>query len=112
MPPDNVNDFDLSHYEVTITGPSTNLTVGCIDTSTIFTLNLDATMDDNITVNVRINIMAITQCGQRGIATESTNGMVLPLRKCILSNSFEVTLKISVLLLIALLPIAMILPVP
>ena len=111
MPPDNINDFDLSHYEVTITGPST---VGCIDTSTIFTLNLDATMDDtedNATVNVSINVVAINQCGQRGIATESTNGMVLPLRKCI-SNSSEVTLKTSALLWVALLLIAMILPAP
>ncbi|MCG8626384.1 MAG: hypothetical protein MJE68_30845, partial [Proteobacteria bacterium] len=114
IPPDNINNFDLSHYEVTVTGPSANLTVGCIDTSTTFILNLGATMDDtedNATVNVRINVVAVNQCGQRGIATESTNGMVLPLRKC-MSNSSEVTLKMSAILWVALLSIAMILPAP
>ena len=61
--------------------------------------------EDNATVNVSINVVAVNQCGQRGIATESTNGMVLPLRKCI-SNSSEVTLKISALLWVALLTLA------
>jgi hypothetical protein len=85
------------------------LTRRCIDTSTI--IPLDATNDDDVTVDV--NIVAVNQCGQRGTATEST-GMVQQLRKCRspVPNSSEVALKISALLWAALLLIAMILPAP
>lgn len=115
-PPDNINNFDLSHYEVTITGPNTNLTVRCIDTSTFFRLNLDAATDDTVTVEVMISIVAVNQCGQRGIAVESTCTSMVQLKKCQspvpAPNSSEFALKVSVSLWAALLLVAMILPPP
>ena len=104
MPPDNINKFDLSHYEVTVTGPSTNLTMRCIDTSTIFPLTLDAATDDDID----INIVVVSQCGQR-----TTSMHMVQLGKCKspvpVRNSSEFTLKASASLWATLFLIAMIL---
>ena len=91
VPPDNIDNFDLSHYEVNITGPSINRTFRCIDTSTILLLN--ATTDD---IMVNISIVAVNLCGQRGNATESTS--MIWLRKCQSSGSSSITLKISSIL--------------
>ena len=91
IPPDNIDDFDLSHYEVNITSPSINMTFRCIDTSIIFPLN--ATTDD-ITVNV--SIVAVNLCGLMGSAMEST--CMIWLRKCQSSGSLSITLKISLIL--------------
>ena len=63
IPPDNIDNFDLSYYEVNITSPSINKTFRCIETSTIFLLN--ATTDD---IMVNISIVAVNLCGQRGNA--------------------------------------------
>ena len=108
MTPDNINDFDLSHYEVTITGPSTNLTMRCIDTSMIFRLTLDAATDDD---DIGINIVVVSQCGQR-----NTSMHMVQLKKCKsplpVPNSSEFTLKVSASLWAALFLIATILPSP
>ena len=111
MPPDNINDFDLSHYEVTITGPSTNLTMRCIDTSTIFQVTRDAATDDD---DISINIVAVNQCGQRGMAADLKSTSMVQLKKCKspvpVPNSSKFVLKVSASLLATLFLIAMILP--
>ena len=108
MPPDNINDFDLSHYEVTVTGPSTNLTMRCIDTSTIIPLTLDAATDDD---DIDINIVVVSQCGQR-----NTSMHMVQLKKCKspvpVPNSSKFPLKVSASLWATVLLIAMILPSP
>ena len=116
MPPDNINDFDLSHYEVTVTGPSTNLTIRCIDTSTIFQLTLDAATDDDD--DISINIVAVSQCGQRGMAADLKNTSMVQLNKCKspapapVPNSSKFALKVSASLWAALFLITMILTLP
>ena len=110
MPPDNINDFDLSHYEVTVTGPSTNLIMRCIDTSTILQITLDAATDDD---DVSINIVAVSQCGQRGMAADLKSTSMVQLKKCkSVPNSSKFALKVSASLWAALFLIAMILPSP
>ena len=99
MPPDNIDNFDLFHYEVNIIGPSINRTFRCIETSTILLLN--TTTDINIIFN--ICIVAVNLCGQRGNAMENTS--VVQLGKCQSPNSSVITLKISSTL-VALLLIA------
>lgn len=65
MPPDNIMDFDLAHYEVQLMGPNTmNKVLLCINTTTIVSLN--PTVAD--TQSIAISIVAVTQCGQRGAA--------------------------------------------
>ena len=88
LPPDNIDNFDLSHYEVNITGPSINRTFRCIETSTIFLLN--ATTDD---VMVNASIVAVNLCGQRGNAMENTS--MIQLEKCQSPDSSSIALKIS-----------------
>ena len=109
MPPDNINDFDLSYYEINIiTSPSIIQTMRCIDTSTIFLL--DATTDD-IGTMISVSIVAVNQCGQRGNATESN--IMVQLEKCQspVPDSSSVALKISASLQ-ALLLIATMLSTP
>ena len=110
MPPDNINKFDLSHYEVTITGPSTNLTRRCINTSTVFQLTLDTAATDNDDIGINIITVVVSQCGQR-----NTSMHMVQLKKCkSVPNSSEFTLKVSASLWAALFlsVIAMILPSP
>ena len=94
MPPDNINNFDLSHYEINIVGPSINQTMRCIETSTIFPL--DATTGD-VDIMISISIVAVNRCGQRGNATESSS--VIQLGKCqspvTVPGSSSVALKVS-----------------
>ena len=116
MPPDNINDFDLSHYEVTVRGPSTNLTMRCIDTSTIFQLvTLDAATDDD-DISININIVAVNQCGQRGMAADLKSTSMVQVKKCKslvpVPNSSKFALKVSASLLATLFLITMILPSP
>ena len=67
MPPDNIMDFDLAHYEVQLMGPNTmNKVLLCINTTAIVSLN--PTVADM--QSVAISIVAVTQCGQRGAAME------------------------------------------
>ena len=99
MPPDNIDNFGLSHYEVNITGPSINRTFRCIETSTIFQLNM--TTDD---IMINVSIVAVNLCGQRGNAMDNTSVIQLP-GKCQSPNSSVIILKVS-LTLVALLLIA------
>ena len=114
MPPDNINDFDLSHYEVNITGPSVKqtLSIRCIDTSTTFLL----TPTTDVLMNISVSLVAVNQCGQRGIVTTcNCSSMVQLVRKCQSSaapNSSIVAPKILALLWAALLLIATILSTP
>lgn len=65
MPPDNIMDFDLAHYEVQLMGPNTmNKVLLCINTTAIVSLN--PTVADM--QSIAISIVAVTQCGQRGAA--------------------------------------------
>lgn len=65
MPPDNIMDFDLAHYEVQLIGPNTmNKVLLCINTTAIVSLN--PTVADM--QSIAISIVAVTQCGQRGAA--------------------------------------------
>ena len=72
MPPDNIMDFDLAHYEVQLMGPNTmNKVLLCINTTAIVSLN-PTVADMQSTVadmqSIAISIVAVTQCGQRGAA--------------------------------------------
>lgn len=96
MPPDNIDAFDLSHYEVNITGPNINRTFRCIDTSTIF--SLDATADD---VMINASIAAVNLCGQRGNTMEKTS--MIQLGKCQSRGSSSIALKFSPMLVTLLL---------
>lgn len=114
MPPDNINDFDLSHYEVNITGPNVKqtLSIRCIDTSTTFLLA--ATTD--VLMDISVSLVAVNQCGQRGTVTIcNCSNMVQPVRKCqssVVPNSSVVAPKILTSLWAVLLLIATILSTP
>ena len=111
MPPDNIDDFDLSHYEINITGPSINQTIRCIETSTIFLLDATTADVDSTGIMVSISIVAVNRCGQRGNITESSSTIQLGKCQSPVPDSSSIALKISVSLW-ALLLIATMLPTP
>ena len=96
-PPNNIDEFDLSYYEIKITGPSPNMdkTLLCVNNSAIVSFDLSANLDV-----VMVSIVAVNQCGQRGVAMERS----IRLGTCQLSAS--VNLKLSSLYVWILLLIA------
>ena len=88
IPPDNIMDFDLAHYEVIIMTPNVNKSLLCINNTAIVSFNRTISGVQSV---VNVSIVAVTQCGQRGAAMESP----IQLGVCQSPVSSAINLKLS-----------------